>query len=181
MSKEYDEYLDNHRDGVRAALNFILEKVPEIDDILPDIRIFGTESAEFIFRQISMYHDASKNNATEYPQYDNYFYPKENSGPKDKVKEDFDYAWLHHIHANPHHWQHWVLINDDDGTKALEIPDNYILEMVCDWMSFSINKGNLNEIFKWYEKAKEKQIMHPNSRKKVERLLEEIKKAIENN
>lgn len=179
MSIEYDKYLDNHRNGVRAALNFILDEVNDIDYILPNIRLLGTESAEFIYRQISMYHDASKNNPAEYAAYDNYFYPKYEND-KDIVKKEFDYAWLHHIHSNPHHWQYWVLINDDDGINALEIPDNYILEMVCDWMSFSINKGNLNEVFEWYDKEKEKQIMHPESRKKVEQILDAIRNSLDN-
>ncbi|MFR1480703.1 MAG: DUF5662 family protein [Hydrogeniiclostridium mannosilyticum] len=31
------------------------------------------------------------------------------------VVQAFQRAWLLHIHRNPHHWQHWVLINDDPG------------------------------------------------------------------
>lgn len=31
---------------------------------------------------------------------------------KAAVQIEFDRAWLHHQHANPHHWQHWCLMND---------------------------------------------------------------------
>src|SRR5438445_12020655 len=40
------------------------------------------------------------------------------SGPtKQSVRLDFDRAWLHHQHFNPHHWQHWVLREDPGYTK----------------------------------------------------------------
>ena len=31
------------------------------------------------------------------------------------------------------------------------MPYDYILEMICDWWSFSWQSGDLYEIFKWYE------------------------------
>ena len=85
-----------------------------------------------------------------------------------------------HIHANPHHWQHWVLINDEDGTKALEIPEEYVIEMICDWWSFSHKTGELEEIFKWYDSHKANMIMHKNSKKLVEDYLKKIKEALKN-
>nr|DAE02562.1 MAG TPA: hypothetical protein [Siphoviridae sp. ctmYS12] len=29
----------------------------------------------------------------------------------------------------------------------MDMPYNYIIEMICDWWAFSWNKGNLQEIF----------------------------------
>ena len=68
-------------------------------------------------------HDQSKYDEEEYEAYDDYFYGKEGKDEDDIAVIDnaFDYAWLHHIHHNPHHWQYWVLVNDDDGTKALVV------------------------------------------------------------
>lgn len=119
-------------------------------------------------------HDESKFSKYEFSQYANYFYGEKT----EKVKEDFDYAWLHHIHNNPHHWQYWVLINDDDGTKALEMPYEYVIEMICDWWSFSFKQGNLKEIFNWYENHKAKMILHENTRKLVEEILGRIKEKL---
>ena len=120
-------------------------------------------------------HDLSKYGAEEYSAYDNYFYGKKT----EDVKRAFDYAWLHHIHNNPHHWQYWVLINDEDGTKALEMPEEYALEMVCDWWAFSHKSGNLKEIFDWYKSHKKNMILHEKTRKFVEDLLDKIKKILE--
>jgi hypothetical protein len=36
------------------------------------------------------------------------------AGPfKEQVDADFDRAWLHHQKRNRHHWQYWVLMEDD--------------------------------------------------------------------
>jgi hypothetical protein len=46
----------------------------------------------------------------------------------------FDRAWLAHQHRNPHHWQHWLLREDDGKTKVLLMPVEYVDEMVADWL-----------------------------------------------
>ena len=112
----------------------------------------------------------------EYDAYDQYFYGGDKEDPI--VKEAFNLAWLHHIHNNPHHWQHWLLVNDTDGTYALEMPEEYVYEMICDWWSFSFKINKLDEIFSWYEKHRD-MVLHKNTRKLVEDLLDKIKKALE--
>ena len=102
--------------------------------------------SEDLVTQLNL-HDASKYTPAEYDAYDKYFYGDKTK----KVEENFNIAWLHHIHNNPHHWQHWVLVNDEDGPRALEIPKEYVIEMICDWWAFSHKSGNLYEIFDWYK------------------------------
>lgn len=49
-------------------------------------------------------------------------------------KAAFDRAWLHHIHANPHHWQYHIL-HEDSGKVLVLIPEaSYVDEMVADWL-----------------------------------------------
>lgn len=46
----------------------------------------------------------------------------------------FNAAWLHHIHHNPHHWQHWIL-RQDDGREVVLVPPNAVVnEMIADWI-----------------------------------------------
>ena len=116
----------------------------------------------------------SKYSFFEYDAYDNYFYGTRT----EKVESDFNYAWLHHIHNNPHHWQYWVLKHDDEPEEALEMPIQYVYEMICDWWAFSFKKGDLKEIFGWYDKHKG-MVLHPNTRKLVEDILDKIKKILE--
>ena len=157
MSKEYTSYITEHVNNVQKAADWLYSH-----GIIPEHISLGL-------------HDVSKYTPEEYEAYDNYFYGKRT----EQVKKDFDYAWLHHIHANPHHWQHWVLVNDEDGTYGLEIPERHVYEMIADWWSFSHKTGNLREIFSWYDSHKKKMILHEKTRKLVEDILDKIKKELD--
>lgn len=52
---------------------------------------------------------------------------------QEDVDEDFDRAWLRHQHRSPHHWQHHILVNDEDGTRVMEMPYLDRCEMLADW------------------------------------------------
>lgn len=162
MSKEYNKYLQEHRANVAAAFNWIQQHMPEL--------IYGDYDLE---RQITADHDKSKSDVEEYKAYDDYFYGKDQSY---SVKQKFNQAWLHHIHNNPHHWQHWVLNNDDpnEGTIFMDMPYNYILEMICDWWSFSFKQNKLDEIFNWYNERKNYIQLSDNTRTIVEDILRRI-------
>lgn len=168
MSYAYDEYLTEHIGNVNKGLHWMLDN------------IWLSQKEKSAIEDAMLHeHDASKYDAEEYEAYDKYFYGGNRSF---KVVQDFNYAWLHHIHHNPHHWQYWVLLEDDPESempyKALEIPLPYIFEMIADWWSFSWKNGNLFEIFNWYADHRGKQIIHPKSREIVEYILEKIWKIL---
>lgn len=167
MSVEYDNYLGEHKDNVAKAAMWIKVNLPEVMFALRPY-----EYADIIIR-----HDESKTDYEEYNAYDMYFYGAHRT--KD-VKDEFNKAWLHHIHNNPHHWQHWVLVNDDpeEGSIALDIPYRYVVEMICDWWSFSWKTGNLGEIFNWYENHKAYMILSNHTRELVEELLTKIRNKL---
>ena len=164
MSQQYDEYLHEHISNVQRAYWWMLDH-----GVMPAHLPYESE-------QLTM-HDDSKYQEEEYDAYDDYFYGKESKDEEDirVIDSAFDYAWLHHIHNNPHHWQYWVLIGDDDGQKALEMPLSKAYEMIADWWSFSWKTGNLHEIFAWYDAHKDKMILHANTRKIVEEALDKIR------
>ena len=128
-------------------------------------------------RQICADHDRSKSDPEEYHAYDAYFYGQTQSY---FTKNAFDKAWLRHIHKNEHHWQHWVLINDDpnEGEIILEIPYNYIVEMICDWWSFSFKQNDLYSVFTWYNEHKQYIKLNEKTRLSVEYILKEINKKL---
>lgn len=127
--------------------------------------------------QICFNHDQSKYQQDEYDAYDNYFYGNKSYS----VVQDFKRAWLLHIHRNPHHWQYWILVNDDpdESENLIEIPYNYIIEMICDWWSFSWTKGELYEIFGWYEEHKNYIKLHPKTKSTIEAILNQIKEKLD--
>lgn len=163
MSREYDIYLQEHRDNVLKGYDWIKFNLPEL------LRGLNIDELD---KQL-MRHDASKDELDEYIGYDRYFYGGNRSH---QVVKDFNYAWLQHIHRNPHHWQHWVLINDEpnEGEIILDMSYDYILEMICDWWAFSWKEGNLTEIFKWYDEHKDYIKLSDKTRKNVQNILDKI-------
>lgn len=165
MSWEYDNYLQEHIENVQKGFEWLNE---HLSILLPQNHSYANIT----------HHDDSKRDREEYNAYDAYFYGGNRSS---QVMSNFDYAWLHHIHHNPHHWQYWVLINDDseEGTKALDIPYPYIIEMICDWWSFSWKTGNLHGIFDWYEDHKDHMILSTKTRVIVESILDKMKEVLD--
>ena len=168
MSFQYDQYLDRHRANVKRGFDWLSENLPGV----VDTTITAGWNTEFA-------HDKSKDDPDEYDAYDAYFYGNNRSY---EVVQNYQRAWLRHIHRNPHHWQYWILIHDDmengELETILEMPYDYIVEMICDWWSFSWFKGNLLEIFSWYEERKSYIKLHPNTRRLVEDILGRIKNKL---
>ena len=163
MSLEYDHYIFEHRSYVKKALEWMQENIPNklVGDVIADTLL-----------HIDI-HDESKFDRDEYDAYDKFFYGGNRSY---QVVQDFNTAWLKHIHKNPHHWQYWVLINDDpsEGIKALDMPLDYIYEMIADWWSFSWRDNNLTEIFEWYMYHKDYMRLSVRTRLIVEDILQAI-------
>lgn len=136
---EYDQYLSAHRFNVqRSWVNILkpwLQRTLSFDTIME-------------IQQAILQHDDSKFSSAEYPAYCNYFYPCDGY-EKDEVA--FKAAWLHHIHANPHHHQHWVLLSDNSQILILDMPLVNICEMLCDWHSLSADDPNSTAQSYWVE------------------------------
>lgn len=90
------------------------------------------------FIKRGLLHDLSKYGPTEFLSSAKYY--QGNRSPIDAEKEAIGYslAWQHHKGHNPHHWEHWI---DNVGTyknTPIKIPYEYMVEMICDWVSASI-------------------------------------------
>lgn len=167
MSNQYDTYLTKHKDGVSKAFEWINSNMHE--------HIYPNETQ--LRNQIAT-HDESKFYSEEYDAYDAYFYGNNKTF---MIVENFNKAWLHHIHNNPHHWQHWVLLQDEGTVVCVDMPMNYIIEMICDWWSFSWTDGNLFEIFDWYEDNKKNMDLSDVTRTIVEGMLNQMREILELN
>ena len=168
---EYEAYLAEHKHNVLQAYQWM------IDHKIVYLKNMSSSEIEKLHKQI-LTHDSSKNDLVEFWPYANYFY---SDVVTDDIKEKFNEAWLRHIHKNGHHWQHWVLICDDEeeGIITLKIPFNYIIEMICDWWSFSWKKGYLYEIFEWYKEHRDYMKIESSSRVIIENILSDIHKKLE--
>lgn len=164
MSYAYDEYLRNHKRNVKKAFDWIQKYMPYLLESRPAYEYFIVE------------HDDSKYCSDEYVAYDEYFYGDVRTK---EITENFRKAWLTHIHRNPHHWQYWVLFNEDPTLQypeyeQLQMPNRYVIEMICDWWSFSWGKGDLSLIFGWYEEHKSSMKLHPATELRVTEILKDL-------
>lgn len=113
-------------------------------------------------------HDNSKLFPSELFPYANYYYKDKN-----KYYNSFQKAEKKHKKRNKHHWEHWLIPLKDGNHKATEMPDKYILEMVCDWKGAGKTKGLLDDINcrAWYMKERNKINLHTITKRKVEKLM----------
>jgi hypothetical protein len=126
-------------------------------------------------------HDWHKLLPSEWSPYTEFFYGakeqrRDDTGyykPTDTGDAAFDFAWLLHQKRADHHWQWWILPEDDGGEKLLPMSSDARLEMVCDWCGASIAQGHggWSGVVKWYEANKNKMRLHPETRSWVEQFL----------
>lgn len=156
--RQYLDYMNKHVNGVREAFDTIM--YPAIKDDIDDTMLSK-------IKDLIDHHDESKYSEEEWVPYRDRFYGHQ----KDFDHAAFDRAWNHHQKCNPHHWNYWVLINDVDEPQlsAQEMPFEYIVELLCDWYSAGQYYGNTPSM--WYDKCKDKMILHPNTRVLIEKYL----------
>lgn len=134
-------------------------------------------------------HDWSKFTPAEWLPYSRMFYNEDGTkatpargATRDKrilnERAAFDYAWLHHQHASPHHWQHWLLREDDGGTKRLRMPDHFVREMVADWAGAGRAIKGTWEFREWFFQNLPKLVMHPETLIDVRKYVDELDEVL---
>lgn len=129
-------------------------------------------------------HDISKFRPSEFIPYAKFFYNKDGykrqirdkTGyykPDDTGDKAFDFAWFLHQKLNKHHWQWWCLVTSDFEIKALQIEEPYRTEMICDWLGAGRAQGT-NSVNNWYNKNKDKMLLHKETRDWVEVQLKDL-------
>lgn len=123
--KEYKDYVLTHKDRVKQFADWLKESCSEVFEGI-DLDSFNEVIEE---------HDESKFSEEEFEPYAQKWF-----GDK---QESFEYkeAWKHHWMNNEHHPEYWL---------GEDMPYIYILEMICDWGSFSVEKKDLKELSDFY-------------------------------
>lgn len=132
-------------------------------------------------------HDISKLAPSEWFPYANYFYGSypslknfhgsevECGAPfptfQEDIDEEFDIAWLKHQHRNKHHWQYWLLHNEDGSAVALKMPLKYTKEMLADWRGAGMAINGCDDTVDWYLANRKKMTLHINTRNWIENEL----------
>lgn len=174
INNEYDTYLAKHRRGVMDSFYMVR---PQLRDYMLNNLCHNENEVEHrlseLWKQLNQ-HDDSKYSDVEYNAYNDYFYGKERTP---EIELNFNMAWNHHQKCNPHHWQYWTLIKDSGKIMPLPMPFNYIVEMLCDWHSFS-RKNLQSTAYKWYIENKNNMMLHKDTITVIETLIELFKEPL---
>jgi len=120
-------------------------------------------------------HDMSKLLPDEIRAYAEYFYGERIDDLEmgsAKMNSDFRIAWLKHLHRNPHHWQYWNTPHDDGRITALEMPERFGIEMICDWRGVSLAVHGEDRSRSWYKKNYHDMTLHPVTRAWVDMIMD---------
>lgn len=131
---------------------------------------------------LGIIHDLSKFRPSEWLPYARHFHNpdgtnkqvRNNTGyykPTDTGDKAFDFAWLLHQKCNRHHWQWWILPEDDGGVKVLPMPDKYRRELLADWQGASVTQGYGWDVGPWYQENKGRMQLHPETRQWLEKQI----------
>lgn len=120
-------------------------------------------------------HDLSKLSDEEFLHF-----VRQYAGDKDDP-QGYAYAWLHHIHNNPHHWQYWMFNDnykpkgvDIGGNGQIEMPPTYCVEMIADWYGASMAYTGSWDMTDWLYKNFGRVILHERSSGFVIDLLSDL-------
>ena len=156
--EEYKNYIEEHKANVKKFADWLVEKLPELFTDATDVETFY---------EIIKEHDNSKYSEEEFEPYAQHFF-----GDK-KNNLEFEEAWKHHWMNNEHHPEFWL---------GEDMPYIYILEMICDWGSFSIKKNDFKELSDfYYNKAKddEEKMLSDATKEIIEDILSKIDSVLE--
>lgn len=127
-------------------------------------------------------HDWTKLRPSEWRPYVAHFYGKSSPTTRegyyhqpDLAKVAFNTAWLRHCMDNKHHWQRYAMVSEPGAEPVvIPMPRRFIREMVADWSGAGKAQGVGPNPNPWYERNRDRMILHPETRRYVEQVLGEL-------
>lgn len=159
-TSEYRNYIFEHIENVKKAFYKYGELL--CNELNLDFIEMENQIAE---------HDDSKWSDEEFDLYRKKFFPVDGETISDY---EYNVAWLHHIHNNPHHPEYWVFYDiDNNKVSVYDMPDNYIFEMLLDWIAMGMKFND--PCYEYYRRKGKEKLFKQSTRSKVEYLLNKIK------
>ena len=91
-----------------------------------------------------------------------------------KVLKEFRLSVISHKKRNSHHLEHWMRPDINDQSVPVDMDNDAIVEMVCDWEAMGeMYRGN-GSARKWYEMYGDRMIMTDATRQRLETILEKF-------
>lgn len=130
-------------------------------------------------------HDLSKYHPVEFLAGVKYYQGYRSPINAEKEIKGYSLGWLHHKGKNKHHWEYWLdnagpnVTDAIHGIVAVEMPKEYVVEMVCDRIAASINyqkeKYTDASALEYLLNGKDFVFMHPKTFELTEFLLTYLK------
>ena len=129
-----------------------------------------------LYRQ-GLLHDMSKYSPVEFWAGVKYFQGDCSPNQAERLDRGYSAAWLHHKGRNKHHLEYWIdyVPKLDYRMGGIEMPVRYVAEMFCDRVAacqiYQKEKYTDASPWEYYAKSPDRNIIHPNTRALLEKLL----------
>jgi hypothetical protein len=125
-------------------------------------------------------HDLSKYSPVEFWNGARYYQGVRSPNAAEREDKGFSEAWMHHKGRNRHHYEYWTDMDMTTRTyQPVPVPRKYLAEMVADRIAAcKIYEGrnfDLESPLRYLMKSREKDLMHPQTKRELEVLLTLLK------
>ena len=128
-----------------------------------------------LYRQ-GLSHDLSKYSPTEFREGAKYYQGVRSPNAAEREDKGYSEAWMHHKGRNRHHYEYWTDMNMQTRQyESVPMPRKYLVEMVMDrraaCMTYQGKAYTDRAAWEYFDRSREKNLMHPKLRKELEFLL----------
>jgi len=121
-------------------------------------------------------HDLSKYTPTEFWNGARYYQGTRSPNAAEREDKGYSEAWMHHKGRNRHHYEYWTDMNmQTKNYESVPMGRKYLVEMVMDrraaCMTYQGKNYTSASAFNYFDKSREKSLMHPQTRRELEFLL----------
>lgn len=121
-------------------------------------------------------HDLSKYAPVEFWNGARYFQGTRSPNAAEREDKGYSEAWMHHKGRNRHHWEYWTDMGRQTRRyESIPMPRKYLVEMVMDrraaCMTYQKEAYRDDSPLRYFEKSRERDLMHPQTQRQLEYLL----------
>ena len=121
-------------------------------------------------------HDLSKYSVVEFWNGARFYQGTRSPNTAEREVKGYSEAWMHHKGRNRHHYEYWTDMNRQTMTYTpIPMPRKYLVEMVMDrraaCMVYQGKNYTDSSALAYFERSREKDLMHPRTRQELSWLL----------
>ena len=125
-------------------------------------------------------HDLSKYSLTEFRAGVKYYQGVRSPNAAEREDKGYSEAWMHHKGRNKHHYEYWTDMSMvTRHYESVPMPRKYLVEMVMDrraaCMTYQGKDYTDGSAFTYFDKSREKSLMHERTRQELGYLLQMLR------